>query len=94
MSEQQSLTVKKVINRSATRIWCEYTFLFRQRCQRISNFQKTNMVSLVQNFFVRSIGHSSNVNFDEINPSNWDRIASILNSLGPSKTGPQWKSVT
>lgn len=93
MSERQSSTAKKVISSSVACVSCEFQFLFHQRCQRISNFQKRNLVSLVQNFFIRSVGHYSNVNFDEINVAHWERMASILNSMGPSKTGRQWKNV-
>lgn len=51
-------------------------------------------MELIQNYFVRTVGHSSNVNFEDINLMNWQRFATILNTLGPSKTGMQWKSVS
>lgn len=64
-----------------------------QRRSRILDIQKRNMVSLIENFFIRTVGHHSEVNFNDINPMNWQQIALILNTLGPPKSTDQWKNV-
>lgn len=64
-----------------------------KRRSRILSIQKKNLVCLVENFFIRSNEHCSNVNFSDINIDNWRRIASVLNTMGPPKTSDQWKNV-
>ncbi|KAJ6647630.1 hypothetical protein Bhyg_02853, partial [Pseudolycoriella hygida] len=52
---------------------------------RILSLQKKNLVLLVQKIFLRTVGHHSNVDFNEINSANWE-------SIGPPKSGVQWKN--
>lgn len=64
-----------------------------KRKPRILTIQKNNVVTLIENYFIRFHGCCINVNFQEIDSANWQRIASILNTMGPSKTKEEWKKV-
>ncbi|KAJ6639724.1 hypothetical protein Bhyg_12471 [Pseudolycoriella hygida] len=59
---------------------------------RILQTQKKLLVQLVENFFIRTMGHCNDVNFENIDLKTWDRFACILNSKGPRKSASQWKS--
>lgn len=56
--------------------------------------QKNELLRLLQEYFIRSIGRDYDVNGVTVDNCAWNMFATILNQLGPSKHEEDWKKVS
>lgn len=68
-------------------------FLFIQTSTKIPDIQKERLVQLIQNHFLKAVGQFSGANGAHIKQRLWQDIPKELNTLGPSRTAEQWKTV-
>lgn len=60
---------------------------------KIPEIQKERLVQMIQNKFLKAFGRFAGVNGVHIKAQLWETIANELNTLGPPRTGEQWKTV-
>lgn len=94
MSDAKKSNVKVNYLRSVKLFELHIFIRLLKRRPRILAIQKKLLVQLIENHFIRMTGTCSNVNFEAIEPSAFDRFAEILNSWGVRKTSSEWKSVS
>lgn len=67
---------------------------YTQTSSRIPDVQKERLVQLIQNSFTKAVGRFAGTNGVAIKAKLWRNIANELNTLGPSRTSEQWKTVS
>lgn len=60
---------------------------------KVTETQKDKLLSLVRANFVKVVGRYASPDGVEYKKTLWNRFANVLNGLGPSRTGKEWKTV-